>query len=61
MPRTKPTNVFASRVKRGDSLTNITGHVAKVEIKGKDVLITMSSGDMTFYRLNEIVTVNRPV
>jgi hypothetical protein len=61
MPRTTPTRVPAKRVKVGDSLTNITGRVAKVEIKEQDVLITMSDGDRMFFGHKEIVIVNRPL
>jgi hypothetical protein len=60
MGRTTPTNVRAKHVKRGDSLTNLTGTVASVTTEGREVLITMSDGDRFYRGVNEMVTVNRP-
>jgi hypothetical protein len=61
MHRTAPTKVPAKRVKRGDSLTNLLGTVASVDIHDGDVLITMTSGYQAHYGLTEPVTVNKPI
>jgi hypothetical protein len=61
MHRTAPTKVPARRVRRGDSLTNLIGTVASVDIHEGNVLITMTSGHQQYFGLREPVTVNKPV